>query len=79
MSASRIISSASKPSDDVGSSIEYIYASFDEVVTKEIKLSPVLDRLHVASGYIVDDDDVAVAPNTIEITGRHRERAFFKL
>lgn len=53
------------PSDDVGSSIEYIYASFDEVVTKEIKLSPVLDRLHVASGYIVDDDDVAVAPNTI--------------
>lgn len=57
------------PSDDAGSSIEYIYASFDEVVTKEIKLSPVLDRIHVASGYIVDDDAVAVAPNTIEITG----------
>ncbi len=57
------------PADDARSSIEYIYASFDEVVTKEITLSPSLDRIHVASGYIVDDDDVAVAPNTIEITG----------
>lgn len=56
-------------SEDAGTSIEYIYASFDEVVTKEIKLSPILDRIHVASGYIVDDDDVAVAPNTVEITG----------
>lgn len=57
------------PSDDARSPIEYIYAAFDEVVTKEIKLLPLLDRIHVASGYIVDDDDVAVAPNTIEITG----------
>lgn len=57
------------PADDARSSIEYIYASFDEVVTKEITLSPVLDRIHVASGFIVDDEDVAVAPNTIEITG----------
>ncbi|MGN0553980.1 MAG: YbbR-like domain-containing protein [Oscillospiraceae bacterium] len=57
------------PVDDARSNIEYIYASFDEVVTKEITLSPMLDRIHVASGYIVDDDDVAVAPNTVQITG----------
>lgn len=55
--------------EDTKFAIEYIYASFDEVVTKEITLTPVLDRIHVASGYIVDDEDVAVAPNTIEITG----------
>lgn len=57
------------PSDDSRSTLEYIFASFDEVVTKEIKISPILDRIHVASGFIVDDDDVAVAPNTVEITG----------
>ncbi len=55
--------------EDTKFAIEYIYASFDEVVTKEITLTPVLDRIHVASGFIVDDEDVAVAPNTIEITG----------
>lgn len=57
------------PADNSNTSVEYIYASFDEIVTKEVTLSPMLDRIHVASGYIVDDDLVVVAPNTIRITG----------
>ncbi len=55
--------------DDTRSSIDYISVSFDEIVTTEVTIHPLMDDIHVASGFICDTDDVVIAPNTIEITG----------
>lgn len=57
------------PSDQPGAAIEYVTVDFDEIITKEITIRPLMDNVHIAQGYISDADDVVIAPDRIEITG----------
>ncbi|MGN0586778.1 MAG: YbbR-like domain-containing protein [Oscillospiraceae bacterium] len=56
-------------SDSEGNKIEYVTARFEEIITKTIEVKPRLEDIHIASGYICDEDDVVIVPDTIEITG----------
>ena len=56
-------------SDSEGNKIEYVTVKFEEIITKTIEVKPRLDDIHIASGYICDEDDVVIVPDTIEITG----------
>lgn len=55
--------------DSENNKIEYVTAKFEEIITKTIEVRPNLDDIHIASGYICDEDDVVIVPDTIEITG----------
>jgi YbbR domain-containing protein len=57
------------PADNSKLSVETTDVSFDEIITKEISIRPLMDNVHVANGFISDDDDVVIAPDRIEITG----------
>ncbi len=51
------------------SSVDFVTVNFDEIITKEITVKPRLDNVHIAAGFISDEDDVVIAPETIIATG----------
>lgn len=61
--------SVSRISTNSQYSTDSISVSFDEIITKTINVKPLLNDIHIAQGYISDDDDAVVVPSTIEITG----------
>ncbi len=48
----------------------FVTVDFDEIISKEIELTPELSGISAAEGYFIDGEDgVAVVPNTITVTG----------
>lgn len=50
-------------------STDSISVTFDEIITKTVNVKPLMNDIHIAQGYISDDDDAVVVPSAIEITG----------
>lgn len=49
---------------------EVLNVSFDRLITKSVPVKPMISGIHAAEGYVMDDfDQIAVVPNTVEITG----------
>lgn len=47
-----------------------VAVDFDEIISKEIELTPELSGISAAEGYFIDgEDSVAVVPNTVTVTG----------
>ena len=64
-----LVCSSNKQFSVLKLSPDVVTVDFDEVVTKEIPVKPNMDNVRIAAGYISDDDDIVVVPNTITITG----------
>lgn len=50
-------------------STDSINVTFDEIIKKSVSVKPLMNGIHIAQGYISDDDDAVIVPSTIEITG----------
>lgn len=65
-----IICSSGKEFEVVKIEPASVAVDFDEIISKEIELTPELSGISAAEGYFIDgEDSVAVVPNTVTVTG----------
>ncbi len=48
-----------------------VTVSFDEIINKEVPVKPLMrtSEVSIAAGFICDEDDVAISPDTVTVTG----------
>lgn len=64
-----IVSASGKEFEVTKLSDSIVNVEFDEMITRDIPIKPIMKNISVAAGFISDPDEVVIVPTTVSVTG----------